>query len=330
MKSLHSKKCSVRNKMLVEFLSIVAFVFLVCITACDRDKIYTEEQYKNVIYLLSGSGNVYTEGYTLNETEPVKYFSIGIGGSNPNTEEVIVTLEPDNVIMGQYNRNNFDDEDKYARLLPASRYDISSYTITIPAKPDEQYVKVPVKVRPLGLSPDTIYFIPLAIKSVTRYGVNPEKYNMLYRVTIENDYAQQKVNTYYTKRGTQINPATPHIENVLSGVKLVQPLTKNTVRMFVGNWDNQEMTVENIDKYAMVVQVNEDNTLDITPYATDNLEVERLDDLENYNFYYPKETQGDRDYRVFYLRYRYRILDSDGTYSAWMEARESLTRVEED
>ena len=308
-------------------LALAAF-FLICCAACDSDKIYKEEQYKNVVYLLSGSENVFAESYTLNETEPVRYFSVGIGGSKSNEEEIVVTMTPDDAIMGQYNRNNFDiDESKYAVLLPANRYEISSYTVAIPARPADQYVKVPVKVRPLGLSPDTIYFIPLAIKSVSRYEVNDEKYNMLYRVTIENDYARQKVVTYYTKRGTEVNQSNNNL-TLMSGVKQVQPLTKDKTRMFAGNFvQDQLTTVADIERYAVVVQVKADNSLDITPYGS--IEVEKLD-ADGYNRYDPEVQQGIKKYRMLYLHYRYRTMYSNGAYGAWMEVKESLTRVEED
>jgi len=313
--------------MLVE---IMAFVFLVCFTGCDSDKLYQME-YKNVIYLLSGSENVYTEAYTLKEEAPVRYFSVGIGGSKPNEDAVTVTLEPDRVLLKRYNNSNFDiDVSRYARLLPENRYEIESYTVDIPANPVSQYVKVPVKVRPLGLSPDSIYFIPIAIQKVSRYEVNPEKYNMLYCVTIENEYAQQRVVTYYTKRGVIKNQSN-NSETNMSGDKIVQPLTKDRVRMFAGNHVQNlptVVTVEEIERFAMVVQINEDNTLDMIPYDKGTIEVEKLD-LEGYNLYDPKVKQGLREYRVFYLYYRYRTLNDDGvTYGDWLEARETLTRVE--
>ena len=304
-------------------ISIVAICF-VCCAACNRDAIYEEEQYKYVVYLLSGSGNVFTESYTLNETMPVRYFSVGCGGSKPNREEVVVTLEPDGVLLDQYNRNNFDiDESKYACLLSADRYEVESYTVTIPANPVDQYVKVPIKVHPLGLSPDTIYFIPLAIKSVSRYEVNEDKYNMLYRVTIENDYARQQVTTYYTKRGMETRQSDNSV-SILSGAKIVQPLTKNKVRMFAGNYmQSQTTTVADINMYAIEVQINEDNTVSITPYGS--IEVEMLNN-KDYNLYDPEMMLNDTKYRMLYLYYRYRT----NTSGEWMEVKETLTRVEED
>ena len=312
------------------FINPAGFVLafcLVCCAACDSDKIYQEEQYKNMVYLLSGSENIYTEAYTLNETESVRYFSVVCGGSNTNEKEIVVTIEPDLASFDRYNMMNFDHENLYAKLLPANRYEVGTYTVTIPAHPVDQYVKVPVKVRPLGLSPDTVYFIPLAIKSVSKYEVNDDKYNLLYRVTIENDYARQKVVTYYTKKGTVINQSNSSA-TVLTGNKIVHPMTGSKVRMFVGNYtQGSASTVDDITMYAIVVEVKEDNTLDITPYGT--IEVEMLN-AEGYNRYYPEVTQGTKVQRIFYLHYRYRILNANGMPGDWMEMKESLTRVEED
>lgn len=311
----------------ITFVGVLALCLFAGVS-CSNDSIYEEEQYKHLVYLLSGSENVYTESYTLNETEPVRYFSIGCGGSTPNAEEVTVTLEPDRVLLDQYNRNNFDVKvTSYAKLLPADRYQIASYTVTLPANPADQYVKVPVTVRPLGLSPDTIYFIPLAIKSVSRYGVNEEKRNFLYRVTIENDYAKQATVTSYTKKGSEKNQSN-NSESVLSGAKMVQPLTHDKVRLFAGNnvQNLTTTTVADIKKYAIVVQVQADASVDISPY--DAIEVEMLND-PGYNRYAIVK-QGSRDLRTFFLYYRYRIQNANGTYGTWMEVKETLTRVEED
>jgi hypothetical protein len=307
---------------------ICALVCLICCVACNKDDIYEKEMYKNIVFLLSGSANVYTESYTLNETEPIRYFSVGCGGSRPNPEEITVTLQPDNsVLLDQYNKSNFDiDSASYAKILPSDRYEIESYTVVIPANPADQYVKMPVKVRPLGLSPDSIYFIPLAIKSVSRYEVNDEKCNLLYRVTIKNDYAQQS-DSYYTRKGSMRNQSN-NSETFLSGTKKVQPLTKNKVRIFAGN-NNQSSSssVADISRYAIVVEVKADNTLAYTPY--DAIEVEMLDaDYNRYSYVtqYNSETQGYTEQHVFALYYRYRTLNSDGvTFSAWMETKETLT-----
>src|SRR5690554_6601125 len=226
-------------------------------------------------------------------------------------------------MLDRYNSLNYNYESEYAKLLPADRYEIESYSVTLPANSDYHYARMPVKVRPLGLSPDSIYFIPLKIKSVSRYDVNEDKSDVLFRVAIENDYAEQLVPTYYVKSGTMSNPVT-----VLSGTKLVQPLDKDKVRMFIGNETHSSTTtVENIERLSVVVQIKEDNSLLVTPYGS--MEVEMLDNLNGYNRYIPELLQGTPKQRLFYLNYRFRLMQSNGTFSAWRDVEERLIRIED-
>ena len=319
-------------KTLLKINCVFIAVILICCTSCDTDSIYKEEQYKTVVYLLSsGADNIFSESYSLSENEPVKYISIGLGGSNPNKEEIVVTLEYDMRLFDLYNSNNFNSEDEFAKRLSPRRYEIGSYTVTIPANSKEQYVRVPVKVRPLGLSPDSTYFIPIGIQSVSRYEVNEDKSRMMYHVTIENEYARQIVRTFYTKRGQVMNERT-EVETVMTGPKTLIPLTGNKVRMVAGNEREDVITsVEDIEKYSVVITVKDDNTVEVTPYGS--LEVEMVDrQIEDqvYNIYDPEVMQGTRAQRMFLLSYRYRILNDDNTYGDWIEVRETLTRVEED
>ena len=208
---------------------------------------------------------------------------------------------------------NYDYQSEYAKLLPADRYEIGrSYSVTLPAKSNYHYARLPIKVRPLGLSPDSLYFIPLRIKSVSRYDVNEEKKRCIVPCGIENDYAEQLVPTYYVKSGSMTNPIT-----VLSGTKISTTVGKDKVRMFVGNEIWSTTTVEDIERLSIVVQINEDNSLTITPYGS--MEVEMLDNVNGYNRYVPDLVQGTSKQRVFYLNYRFRLKQSNGTYSGWRE-----------
>lgn len=309
--------------MKISLKILIACILTLTLVRCNSDSIYQEEQYKTLVYLLSGSDNVFATSYSLNEEEPVRYVSVGSGGTNSNEKEITVSFEPHPAMLDKYNSLNYNYQNEYAKLLPADQYEIKSYQVTIPANSDYHYARLPIKVRPLGLSPDSIYFIPLRIKSVSNYDVNPEKNDVLFRVGIENDYAEQLVPTYYGKSGNMTNPIT-----VLSGSKLVQPLSNNRVRMLIGNETHSaSTTVADIERLSVVVQVNEDNSLTIMPYGT--MDVEMLDKVPGYNRYVPDLVQGNSTQRVFYLNYRYRLMNSNGTYTAWREVEERLIRIED-
>jgi hypothetical protein len=299
---------------------------LACIsgfTGCRGDEIYEKEVYHPVLYMLSnGSSNVYTVVIPFKQTNVTSYFSIGCGGSLPNPEEVIIELEPDTVLYGKYNSINYDDPAAYAQLLPKDHYEISSYTVTLPANSPEQYVKVPVKINQQGLSPDSIYFIPMAIKSVSRYEVNPDKRNVLFRVAVENDYAEQITTTIYYQRGTM---TTNNTSIPINGSIMFQPISKDEVRMFAGTrTQTAKSTLNEINTYSIVAKVNADSTVTVKPYGT--IEVEQLYD-EAYNRYYTIQNAEGKFVDYFDLYYKYRTLKDAGNYSDWTEVKESLQRM---
>ena len=282
---------------------------------------YDKEMYKPVLYLLSGSENVYTVVYPFKEDNAVGYFSVGCGGSLSNPEEITVQLEKDTVLFDLYNRTNFVfDSAAYARLLPEDSYVIENYTIKFPANSPEQYVKVPIKVNQQGLSPDSIYFIPLAIKSVSKYEVNPEKKNVLFRVAVENDYAEQITQTNYYLRGTirKNDVATPM---PYSGSKIAQPLSKDEIRLFAGNLtQSNKSTLEDINKNSIIVKINEDKSVIVRSY--DTIEVEQLE-APNYNRYYTLKDTNGKDVEYIELYYRYKLAGSND----WYEVKGSMQRM---
>jgi hypothetical protein len=51
------------------------------------------------------------------------------------------------------------DSDKFANLLSPDKYDIDNYNFTIPE--GEKSGRLKIRIRPDGLSPDSVYFISL-------------------------------------------------------------------------------------------------------------------------------------------------------------------------
>jgi hypothetical protein len=222
------------------------------------------------------------------------------------------------------------DTEKYYLLFPEDRYEIPSWSATLPANSADPYVNVAVHVNQQGLSPDSTYFIPIAIQSVSRYEVNPDKSNMLLRISVINDYAEHvPATTIYTMKGTITSGAT---STAVTGSKTVRPLSADEVRFYAGiQTETNQRTVEEIARYALIAKINSDNTVSLRPYGT--IEVEMLA-LEGYNRYYTlyDELTG-RDIQYMDLYYRYRTLqtpstpENPATWSNWTEVREMLQRA---
>lgn len=313
------------------FIAIVAL----CITACDENSQFEKELYKKVINILSDDDLVFSVNHDLSQEETIGYISIGCGGTNHITEDVTVELEPDGEGLAKYNKLKYDlEESKFAHELEAWRYDIPSYTTVLKADDSNTYATIPVRVRPEGLSPDSVYLIPLRIKSISEYEINSDKSTALYRVLLKNNYALQSPTTYYKAMGSYISyRENGEIEknSTFSLSRVVVPLTKNTIRFFAGlnTYETSTLTKEAIDKYAIRVTINEDNSLAFSSIGSAQVEI--VDDPE-YNFYFRYETEyGLGIYHAFYLRYRFRVLkegadgsNGDADYGGWTEMIERM------
>jgi hypothetical protein len=329
MKQIYNKT---RATVCLQSISVmIAVMFATLLTGCSDEDLYDKEMYHPVIYLLSSGGqNVYTVVIPFKESNPTAYISAGCGGSKSNPEEVTVVLKQDNNdLFDRYNRTNFDiDTEKFARLLPQNRFEIPSWTATLPANSPESYANVEVHLNQQGLSPDSTYFIPLAIQSVSQYEVNPEKSNMLLRVAVINDYAEQTATTVYTLKGTVTSGTTT---TAVTGSKIIKPLSADEVRFFAGiQVQTNQSTREEIAKYALIAKINPDHTVSLRPYGT--IEVEMLTQ-EGYNRYYTlNDPITGRDVQYMDLYYRYRTLipatpDTPESRDEWIEIREILQRV---
>ncbi|MDR2385942.1 MAG: DUF4361 domain-containing protein [Tannerella sp.] len=265
------------------------------IIACDRDELFKREQYKNQIALLSDDGyNIFEEEFDLSHEESTGYVVASCGGSHPITQDVVIHLEEDHNLLYKYNRSNYDtDESKYARKLAGDKYDINKYQVTILA--GERTGRLPVTVRPEGLSPDSIYFIPLKVQTFSAGEMHPNKTTLLYRVLLKNYYASQKTATYYNLRGIK------NSVNVM-GTKQVFPISANKVRVIAGN-ETFASNTNDIEASSILLEVNGDGSVKITPWK--ELQLTQIDEDPLYPNTFQIEDLGYAYYKTFLLRYDY-------------------------
>ncbi|MPM86695.1 hypothetical protein SDC9_133786 [bioreactor metagenome] len=117
----------------------------------------------------------------------------------------------------------------------------------------------------------------------------------------------------------------------MSGTKLVHPLAKDKVRMFIGNeLYNDDTTPQDIARKSVVVQINADSTVVVSPYDSSMMEVEMLSNAPGYNRYNPSLVQGLTKQRVLWLNYRFRQKNvTTGEFGSWRDVEERLIRIEE-
>ncbi len=295
------KRTYMINKNRRKGLGIALPVFLLFITAtCDRDEVFEREQYKNVFALISESDNVSRKFHKLGE-ESVGYVAASLGGTNPTSKDIVVDMVEDQSLLDDFNKTNYDtDISKYGKPLPESKYDIDTYRFTIPA--GEISGRLPIRIRPDGLSPDTAYFISLRVDSHSAYEVNPEKSFVLYRIRTKNYWAQADGNTNYSMRAKlRVQGSASELE--MPGTKVMHPITQNKVRIMAGN-ETYESDVNVFNRFAIVLEIDEDHKVTITPY--NNVEVTQVDGDPDFPNIFKIEDDGFKTYKTFLLRYDYK------------------------
>jgi hypothetical protein len=297
---------------------LIMLVFLTGMVSCNEDEIFEREQYKVVFALVSDDDhNVFQVVHDLDQPESVGYIAASCGGTNPVDKDINITLLQDVEPFNKYNKDRFDVEtEKFAQLLPAGKFDIDSYNFTIPV--GERKGRMAIRIRPDGLSPDSVYFIPLKVDEYSAYEVNPEKSDVLYRVLIKNKYATQASTTNYTLRGTRDGV------NVM-GVKQMHPISSNKVRIMAGT-DAFQANVTTINNTCIVLTIGDDNRVSISPFK--NMNVEQVDGDPDFPNTFFIEDDGFNLYKNFLLSYKYKI--GNTTYTMKEELRVKLEEKEKE
>ena len=291
-------------------------VFLAGMVSCNEDKIFEREQYKVVFALVSDDGhNIFSVEHDLDEPESTGYVAASCGGTNPTDKDVDITMVRTIEPFDKYNKDNFDVEaEKFAQLLPAGKFDIDDYHFTVPA--GGRSGRMAIRVRPAGLSPDSVYFIPLKVDEYSAYEINPDKSDVLYRVLIKNRYATQASTVNYNLRGTRDGV------NVM-GVKQMHPLSSNQVRIMAGT-DAFQANVNTINNNCIVLTVGADNRVSISPFK--NITVKQLDGDPDFPNIFMVEDDGFNLYKTFLLSYKYTV--GSTTYTMKEELRLNLEEKE--
>jgi hypothetical protein len=276
----------------------VMLILLAGMGSCNEDKLFEGELYKKVFALVSTDDyNIFTVVHDLDFPESVGYVAASVGGTNPTETDINVTLVQDVELFNNYNKDNFDmDAAKFAHLLSPGKYDIDNYNFTIPA--GEKSGRMKIRIRPDGLSPDSVYFISLKVDAFSAYEVNPEKSDILYRVMIRNQYATQETTTNYSLRGFLNNVQIP-------GIKPMHPISRNKVRIMAGTIPFQS-EIAIINESAILLEIDDDDSVHISSYK--DMKVEQVDgDPDFPNIFKIERDDYGKQFKTFLLNYKYTV-----------------------
>jgi hypothetical protein len=294
-------------------------------SSCERDELFEREQYRKVFSLLSDDGfNIFSELHDLDSLNSSGNVSAVCGGTLPTENGIHITLVEDGDLIDEYNRSNYDvDESRYVNWLPADKYRIDSYSITIPA--GERRGLMNIRVNPDGLSPDSVYFIPLRVNAFSAYEIDRDKSTVLYHVYCKNYYATSNaLKKSHTSYSARIRVDT----NVMvMKEKQVFPLTGNSIRSTAGELSYaDELVTINTNSIVLTVVGEKKKTavgsgdeiafydaaaVTVTPWKDDNLRLRQIDGDPDYPNIFFVYSDGYKTYKTFLLRYDYRYNGRD-------------------
>lgn len=327
---------------------ITKWIFLLVVvglTSCDANEIFQKEQYRNVVYVLSGTDLTYSAVHSLNTPTTTGYVTVYAGGTLAIDHDITVKLERDPDVLGKYNYSNFDlDESKYAKELDPSKYHIPDYTVVLKVGSQDPYVKLPIEISPDGLSPDSTYLIPLRIVDDGSFELNKEKSQVLYRVYIKNDFATQKKLVPLFMRGTRLTEGDAK-PGLISANKTLYPLSKRGLRINAGMENSANKNdVDLINKASLIMEVAEEGSVDskgntylalsLKPYKDGLIEVVqtgKVDD-DDVEISVKEANRYITEFEItrYYLSYKYRTLKTPATEGApaewnpWIQIHENL------
>ncbi|MDR1155308.1 MAG: DUF4361 domain-containing protein [Bacteroidales bacterium] len=300
----------------MKYLKICMIAMIaVAMNACDRDEVFEREQYKQVIALLSeGDFNIFAEEHdpaTADEEGYTDgYIAASCGGALPTTQPVTLNITEDADLLQQYNNINFATESyKYALYLPSDRYMIDHPVIAI--KQGERNGRMKIRIRAGGLSPDSVYLIPLRVDKCSAYELNPNKSMVLYRVYPVNFWASTKTVPVYSHRGILLEDGTTAPINTMM-TKQMLPVSGNEVRIFAGNKIVTTATASIIEKWAMRLSIDDSGNIAIRPWSDSyfGLKVAQVDGDPDYPNVVKLVDDGyGKTFKTFLLCYDY--VDSD-------------------
>jgi hypothetical protein len=287
------------KKMKYLIRTVLSLVLVAGIVACDESKQFEEELYKHVFAIISSdSCNIFEDEYDLEKVEASGFIAVSMGGTTLTDKDLRITLEIDSSLLDRFNSNTYENPKQYVRFVPSDKYTIESFDLTLPA--GSRIARLPLNIRPEGLSPDSIYMIPLRVKAYSAYEINPDKSDVLYSVRIKNSYAT-------LKPSGSIYTMTYHEGNVVSeGKKRLFPLTANSVRMMAGVMP-YVADPDLISKGSVKLEIDGDGNVSINPVDPLWLSVTKLegDDAYTNQFFID-----DNGYKTFRLYYEYKTEDN--------------------
>lgn len=218
---------------------------LVFISACDVNKPTTDELYIKQIYLVNAQNVVYKRDVKYSSEPQQTSFSVATGGSTLIDRDVLVAFDLDNQqAIENYNWKYIPIGNPTYRSLESAMYTFPESTVI---EANNVYKEVFFTLFATdGLQCDSLYSIPISIKSVSEYEINKTSPVLLFTLNLVNNYDGN-----YIVNGTDTD-VWNNVE-AYSNTRVVKATGEFSVRVL---HKNVEENLSNVKAYAVVLTVD--------------------------------------------------------------------------
>lgn len=268
------------NKILYPIL-----LLLVVLSSCSYENPLDREQYKKTLYLIGASSNLVTKELAYSNEPQEGFITVGVSGSLLIDENVDVSLESHNSVIDWYNKKfKFLATDIKYQGLVASAFEVPSYAVTL--QRGDAYARIPFKVKTENLECDSLYAITFKIASSHGYEINQKDSALIVSFNLVNNYSG---NYIFKGLRHELNSDNEVVSSTsITILRKLKATKEGAVRFYNGQ---QAETVANIKEHAVVLQVNADNSVNVSAWEDFDL----IDGACSYN----------ESSRVFNVDYKY-------------------------
>lgn len=238
--------------LLFSLLAGTLFTF----TGCDNTNVWEEEQYIRQAYLvgIGEEGALMTRTVDYASANAEVLVSVAISGSLKPDHDVHCTLVEAPEGITTYNQQYKSVTDIQYRALPAGHYSMPSMDVVIPA--GQATASIPVTIKTEGLHCDSLYALPLKMKSCGEYSVAAPETVVLFAIQTSNPYAG-----YYNYIGSDSKGQS------FSLVRNAVAVDKNTIRIYHSGVEE----LAKVNDTGLTITINKDNTLSLAGWKNLNV-----------------------------------------------------------
>lgn len=291
--------------------------FAIVAASCDMESPMDMDLYPQKVYIVDAVNTIVNRDLDIGNDPDTVTVSVAVSGSRPSDRDVTVQLVEQPDAIPYYNSRELSAEVTQYQHLPAANYSYPQEQMTI--KAGQVYGTFPIVIRPGELHCDSLYMLPLRLKSSSSYELTQEDTVALVKINMVNGYS----GIYYMDgiiRNTN-DPSDTLVYQMARNLKATD--NGNTVRMY--HYNNEFSEGDNVDyrpSHAFRITVNADNSLSFSTW--DQFSIidgggTYLPDMKLYDFWYTFEDNGVVRKTSGYLYKERKTTEEQRILDDWLE-----------